>query len=54
MQKMEIHTEADNMDEGAPNDGSDLHTSKWVPAKHNILRQSAIVAHWKNSMNDDC
>ena len=54
VQKMEIHSEADNMDEGASHDGLDLHLSKWVPAKQNIMRQNAVVAHWKTSMSDNC
>lgn len=57
VQKMEIRTEDDNRDEGF-SDGMDMFgslqkTSKWEPAKHNLMRQHAILAHWKNSMNGD-
>jgi len=53
VQKMEIRTEDDNRDEGF-SDGLDMldsvsKASKWNPAKHNLLRQRAIVAHWKTS-----
>ncbi|KAL4235703.1 Transient receptor putative cation channel subfamily A member 1 [Mactra antiquata] len=55
VQKMEIHTEEENRDEGSSNmEIVDIvPQTKWTPAKHNLLRQSAIVAHWKNSMSDD-
>ncbi|XP_052283272.1 transient receptor potential cation channel subfamily A member 1-like [Dreissena polymorpha] len=55
VQKMEIQTEDDNRDEG---DNFEMSNpiekgSKWAPAKHNLLRQNAIVAHWKQSMTED-
>ncbi|XP_052283274.1 transient receptor potential cation channel subfamily A member 1-like isoform X2 [Dreissena polymorpha] len=55
VQKMEIQTEDDNRDEG---DNFEMNNacekvSKWAPAKHNLLRQKAIVAHWKDSMTDE-
>jgi len=54
VQKMEIHTEDESRDEGENFDLMHVDKqSRWAPAKHNILRQKAIVAHWKQSMTDD-
>lgn len=56
VQKMEIHTEDDNRDEGFSESfeslGS-LQKTKWIPAKHNLVRQSAVLSHWKQSMSDE-
>lgn len=57
VQKMEIHTEEDNKDEGV-SDSIDSYdsvkkASQWEPLKHNLLRQSAVLAHWKNSVSCD-
>ncbi|WAR23312.1 TRPA1-like protein [Mya arenaria] len=54
VQKMEIHTEDDFHDEGNSATHLDMDKpTRWAPAKHNILRQQAIMAHWKDSMTDD-
>ena len=56
VQKMEIHTEDENRDEGVINDSNDmsLAKTKWSPVvKNNLMRQSAVVAAWKNSMDKD-
>ncbi|XP_060594443.1 transient receptor potential cation channel subfamily A member 1-like isoform X2 [Ruditapes philippinarum] len=55
VQKMEIHTEDENRDEGysesfdVPNNLQKA--SKWAPARHNLVRQSAVVSQWKQSMS---
>ena len=55
VQKMEIHTEDDNRDEGDDYDTSDIikaNKSKWTPTMRKALvRQSAVVTAWKNSMD---
>lgn len=56
VQKMEIHTEDDNRDEGF-SESYDVvaniqKTSRWTPAKNNLVRQSAIVSQWKHSLSD--
>ena len=55
VQKMEIHTEDDNKDEGVEYDTSDLmktEKTKWSPVvRKNLVRQSAVVAAWKSSMD---
>ena len=56
VQKMEIHTEDENQDEGVTNDSFNMSSakSKWTPVvKKNIVRQSAVLAAWKNSMDQD-
>ena len=53
IQKMEIHTEDDNQDEGVSSDAvvENNKTNKWSAASRlNIVRQSAVVAAWKSSM----
>ena len=55
VQKMEIHTEDEYKDEGVTCDDI-LHplkgATKWSPiVRKNLVRQSAVVAAWKNSMD---
>ena len=53
VQKMEIHTEDDNRDEGVSSDTiiDAMKLNKWSPAvRKNLVRQSAVVAAWKSSM----
>ena len=55
VQKMEIHTEDDNRDEGDTYDTSDIikgDKTKWSPTiRKTLVRQSAVVAAWKNTMD---
>ncbi|XP_045160098.2 transient receptor potential cation channel subfamily A member 1-like isoform X2 [Mercenaria mercenaria] len=57
VQKMEIHTEEENHDEGYSESfdipGNLQNASKWAPARHNLVRQSAVVSQWKQSMSVD-
>ena len=52
VQKMEIHTEDENRDEGVDSDNSDIidpNKTKWAPlVRKNLVRQSAVVAAWKS------
>ena len=52
VQKMEIHTEDENRDEGVDFDNTDIiHATKtkWSPlVRKNLVRQSAVVAAWKS------
>ena len=53
VQKMEIHTEDDNRDEGVSTDSiiDSMKLNKWSPVvRKNLVRQSAVVAAWKSSM----
>ncbi|KAK3607524.1 hypothetical protein CHS0354_025776 [Potamilus streckersoni] len=57
VQKMEIHTEEENRDEGfSGSEGLDklpqTNNSIWSKPqiRHNLLRQSAVVSYWKNSV----
>ena len=53
VQKMEIHTEDDNRDEGVSSDSimDNNKLNKWSPTmRKNLVRQSAVVAASKSSM----
>ena len=55
IQKMEIQTEDDNKDEGASGDSVMENTkfNKWSnAARKNLVRQSAVVAAWKSSLEN--
>ena len=54
VQKMEIHTEDDFRDEGVSSDSVLDHDKliKWTPAtRRDLVRQSAVLAAWKSSMD---
>lgn len=54
VRKMEIQTEDENRDEGGISDTiiNPVKMPVWSPTTRNLVRQSAVVTAWRNSMEN--